>query len=60
MIVYLIAVGSNMPAWVKTGFDEYAGRLRHDVELKLIEVPALVRKKNSDVKRILKEEGDKL
>lgn len=45
MIVYLVAVGSNMPGWVKTGFDEYAGRLRHDVELKLIEVPALVRKK---------------
>lgn len=60
MIVYLIAVGSNMPSWVKTGFDEYAGRLRHDVTLKLIEVPALVRKKNADVKRILKEEGEKL
>lgn len=60
MIVYLIAVGSNMPAWVKIGFEEYAGRLRHDVELQLIEVPALIRKKNSDVKRILKEEGEKL
>ncbi|PWD86478.1 23S rRNA (pseudouridine(1915)-N(3))-methyltransferase RlmH [Ignatzschineria cameli] len=60
MIVYLIAVGSNMPSWVKVGFEEYAGRLRHDVELKLIEVPALVRKKNADVKRILKEEGEKL
>lgn len=60
MIVYLIAVGSNMPNWVKMGFEEYAGRLRHDVELKLIEVPALVRKKNADVKRILKEEGEKL
>lgn len=60
MIVYLIAVGSNMPNWVKMGFEEYAGRLRHDVELKLIEVPALMRKKNADVKRILKEEGEKL
>ncbi|MDM1544901.1 23S rRNA (pseudouridine(1915)-N(3))-methyltransferase RlmH [Ignatzschineria indica] len=60
MIVYLIAVGSNMPNWVKMGFEEYAERLRHDVELKLIEVPALVRKKNADVKRILKEEGEKL
>ncbi|GGZ90694.1 23S rRNA (pseudouridine(1915)-N(3))-methyltransferase RlmH [Ignatzschineria ureiclastica] len=60
MVIYLIAVGSNMPQWVKMGYEEYAGRLRADVTLKLIEIPALPRKKNADVKRILKEEGEKL
>lgn len=49
-----------MPQWVKMGYEEYAGRLRADVTLKLIEIPALPRKKNADVKRILKEEGEKL
>lgn len=49
-----------MPQWVKMGYEEYSGRLRADVTLKLIEIPALPRKKNADVKRILKEEGDKL
>ncbi len=60
MIIYLVAVGTNMPQWVKTGFEEYAGRLRNDVELKLIEIPALARKKNADIKKISKEEGEKL
>lgn len=60
MIIYLVAVGTNMPVWVKTAYEEYAGRMRNDVELKLIEVPALIRRKNSDTVRILREEGDKL
>jgi len=26
MIVHLIAIGNNMPNWVKDGFDEYQSR----------------------------------
>lgn len=60
MIIYLVAVGTNMPDWVKSAYQEYAGRMRNDVELKLIEVPALVRRKNADTVRILREEGERL
>lgn len=60
MVIYLIAVGQNMPAWVKTGYDEYASRLKQEVELKLIEVAPSPRKKKSDPKKILKEEADRI
>ncbi len=49
-----------MPAWIKSGFEEYSQRLRQNVTLELIEVPALIRRKNSDTARILREEGEKL
>lgn len=49
-----------MPHWVKDGFKEYSNRLKQEIQLKLIEVPALPRKKNSDLSKILKEESDKL
>lgn len=60
MIVHLIAIGSNMPAWVKDGFEEYQSRLRNEVQLKMIEIPAQARKKNADISKILKEEGQKM
>ncbi len=60
MIVHLIAIGSNMPNWVKDGFEEYQGRLRNEVQLKMVEIPAQARKKNADIRKILKEEGQKM
>ncbi len=60
MIIYLVAIGTGMPRWVKDGFEEYSNRLKQEIQLKLIEVPALPRKKNSDLSKILKEESDKL
>ena len=60
MIVHLIAIGNNMPNWVKDGFDEYQGRLRNEVQLKMVEIPAQARKKNADISKILKEEGQKM
>ncbi|WP_077927116.1 23S rRNA (pseudouridine(1915)-N(3))-methyltransferase RlmH [Wohlfahrtiimonas populi] len=60
MIVHLIAIGNNMPNWVKDGFDEYQSRLRNEVQLKMVEIPAQARKKNADISKILKEEGQKM
>ena len=60
MIVHLIAIGNNMPNWVKDGFDEYQSRLRNEVQLKMVEIPAQARKKNADISKILKEEGQKI
>ena len=39
MKLILIAVGSKMPAWVQTGFDEYARRFPRDMPLELIGDP---------------------
>jgi 23S rRNA (pseudouridine1915-N3)-methyltransferase len=60
MQIILCSVGNNMPAWVQQGFQEYAKRLPRECELVLKEIPAGKRGKNSDVARIVKEEGDKM
>ena len=60
MKLILIAVGSKMPAWVQSGYDEYAGRFPRDMPLELIGIPAGKRGKNADIKRILELEGEKM
>ncbi len=60
MQIHLISVGNNMPLWVQQGFAEYAKRLPRECELVLKEIPAGKRGKNSDVARIVKEEGEKM
>ena len=60
MQIHLIAIGQRMDAWVKQAYDEFAKRLPHECRLQLIEVPANKRTKNSDLQRIIKEEGERL
>lgn len=60
MKVRLVAVGERMPAWVETGFTEYARRLNDDVRLELVEVPAIKRTKSSDLIRIRETEGERM
>lgn len=60
MKLLLIAVGTKMPAWVQTGFEEYTRRFPRDMPLELIEIPAGKRGKNADIKRILEQEGEKM
>jgi 23S rRNA (pseudouridine1915-N3)-methyltransferase len=60
MQIYLITVGNNMPLWVQQGYAEYAKRLPRECELVLKEIPAGKRGKNSDVARIVREEGEKM
>ena len=38
MLMRLIAAGTRMPAWVDAGFADYAGRLRGDYRLELVEI----------------------
>lgn len=60
MKLILIAVGTKMPAWVQTGFEEYARRFPRDLPFELIEIAAGKRGKNADIKRILEQEGEKM
>ena len=39
MLMRLIAAGTRMPDWVDAGFADYAGRLRGDYRLELVEIP---------------------
>ena len=38
MRVQLVAVGTKMPAWVQTGFSEYAKRLPKELAPKVLEL----------------------
>lgn len=58
MKIQLIAVGTKMPDWVTTGFNEYQRRFPKDMPLELLEIPAGKRGKNADIARILEKEGE--
>lgn len=47
-----------MPAWVESGYREYARRFPSDMPLQLTEIPPVKRGKNADIKRILHKEGE--
>ena len=38
MLMRLLAAGTRMPAWVDAGVADYAGRLRGDYRLELVEI----------------------
>lgn len=60
MKIQLVAVGTKMPAWVTTGFQEYQRRFPRDLPLDLIEISAGKRGKNADIERILQREGEQM
>lgn len=60
MRLQLIAVGQKMPAWVTTGYEEYARRLPPDMPLQLTEVTAGKRGKKANIARITELEGEQM
>lgn len=58
MKIRLLAVGSKMPDWVTTAYEDYAKRLNDDVRLELVEIPAGKRGKNADIARLTEKEGE--
>lgn len=55
----LLAAGTRMPVWVDTGFQEYAGRLRGDYRLELVEIP-LGERGGGEVRRAVEAEGRRM
>lgn len=60
MLIRILAIGTKMPGWVETGFQEYAKRFTGSCSLELCEIPAEKRTKNSDIPRLIEREGEKL
>lgn len=58
MKLRLLAVGQKMPAWVETGYHEYAKRLPADCNLELIELPPGYRGKNTSTEKAMQQEAD--
>jgi len=60
MQIHLIAVGNRMPAWVSQGYEEFARRMPPEVRLNLIEIPPAKRTKAADIKRLVRQEGERM
>ena len=60
MQIHLIAVGQRLDDWVNQGVGEFAKRLPPECRINLIEVAPNKRTKNSDISRVIEEEGERL
>lgn len=60
MNIHVIAIGKQMPHWISEGYQEYAKRLPLDYHLNLIEIPSEKRLKNTDIKKIMTVEENKI
>lgn len=60
MRINLVAVGKRMPAWVETGYQEYAKRLPVIFKLQLIEIATETRTKNADLTKLIAKEGEQM
>ena len=64
MRLLILAVGHKMPAWVSTGFEEYARRMPRDTPVQLVEISPQPRgggaKAPRQIERLLKLEAQRL
>lgn len=60
MRIHLISIGNKMPRWVEEGYQEYAKRLPAECSLQLLEIPPGHRGKSADIKRTLRDEGERM
>ena len=60
MRIHLLSVGRRMPAWVETGYQEYAKRLPPECALHLVEIEPGHRGKGASVEIARREEGGRL
>jgi len=58
--IYLIAVGTRMPAWVVDAYQEYAKRLPRECALRLVEIPLSKRRKSLSSSQAAEDEGQHL
>ncbi len=57
MRVRILAVGTRMPEWVTTAYEDYTRRMRKDMRVDLEEIP-VGRAKADEEKRLLERIGD--
>jgi len=60
VVIHIVSVGHKMPDWVKAAVDDFVKRFPPDLKIKLIQIPLIRRGKNPDIKRIVRDEGDKI
>ena len=56
----MIAIGQKMPDWVEAAGDDVIRRMPPEIGISLNTLPLIKRGKNSDIKRIVRDESRKL
>ena len=57
MLISIISVGHKPPTWVKLALEEYLKRFGREIMIKLEEIPAPIRTKNSVISQLIDEES---
>ncbi len=60
MRIHLLAAGTRLPAWINTGFNQYAERLPKECRLVLKEIPLSAKRRGGDVVKAINEEGTRM
>ncbi len=60
MHIYIVSVGTKMPAWVSDGYKDYAQRIPRVYALKLVEVDPVRRTRSTPRAKALEQEGKRL
>jgi len=60
MHISIVSIANKMPAWIETGYQEYANRLPREYKLELIELNTQKSTKNMDARQQKKVEGERL
>ncbi|MDX1519189.1 MAG: 23S rRNA (pseudouridine(1915)-N(3))-methyltransferase RlmH [Gammaproteobacteria bacterium] len=60
MKINLIAVGRKLPAWINSGYEEYAKRLTGECDLKLLEIAAVKRSNSVSPAKIKSIEAERI
>ncbi|HYW93718.1 MAG TPA: 23S rRNA (pseudouridine(1915)-N(3))-methyltransferase RlmH [Gammaproteobacteria bacterium] len=60
MRLHLVAVGRRLPAWVRSGYREYARRLPPECPLDLHEIAPGARGRGADTARAVRTEGERM
>ena len=60
MKIRLLTITHKSPSWIQEGYEDYAKRLPPHCCLELVEIPALKRTANADLKRLTEREGEKM
>jgi 23S rRNA (pseudouridine1915-N3)-methyltransferase len=56
----LISLGTKLPSWINQGFNNYSKRIPHNYQFQLIEIPIIKRDKNSNIEKLVNQEGEKI
>lgn len=60
MKLWLVAVGHKMPAWITTGFTEYAKRMTREAQIELIEIKPEPRTTGKSVTQMMEAEAQRI